>query len=96
MSDQAKIEKTEMMPPMIVACPSFRGQWELFLNEWADDPILYEDGEALVVDKPGGLSMDRPRAGGPSLEDHLDELRLGFPRRPAVRAGTRLSIHYFR
>ena len=47
-----------------------------------DIPILYEDGEALVVDKPGGLPMDRPRAGGPSLEDHLDDLRLGFQRPP--------------
>lgn len=45
-------------------------------------PILYEDGEALVIDKPGGLPMDRPRAGGASLEDHLDDLKLGFQRRP--------------
>ena len=45
-------------------------------------PILYEDGEALVIDKPGGLPMDRPRAGGASLEDHLDDHRLGFQRRP--------------
>jgi tRNA pseudouridine32 synthase/23S rRNA pseudouridine746 synthase len=45
-------------------------------------PILFEDGEALVIDKPGGLPMDRPRAGGPSLEDHLDDLRLGFQRPP--------------
>jgi tRNA pseudouridine32 synthase/23S rRNA pseudouridine746 synthase len=44
--------------------------------------ILFEDGEALVVDKPAGLPMDRPRKGGPSLDDHLDELRLGFQRRP--------------
>jgi tRNA pseudouridine32 synthase/23S rRNA pseudouridine746 synthase len=44
--------------------------------------ILFEDGEALVVDKPGGLPMDRPRAGGASLEDHLDDLRLGFQRPP--------------
>lgn len=44
--------------------------------------ILYEDGEALVIDKPGGLPMDRPRAGGPSLENHLDNLRLGFQRAP--------------
>jgi tRNA pseudouridine32 synthase/23S rRNA pseudouridine746 synthase len=29
-------------------------------------PILFEDGESLVIDKPGGLPMDRPRAGGPS------------------------------
>ena len=45
-------------------------------------PILYEDGEALVIDKPGGLPMDRPRKGGESLEDHLGELRLGFQRPP--------------
>ena len=45
-------------------------------------PILFEDGEALVVDKPGGLPMDPPRAGGPSLENHLQDLRLGFQRPP--------------
>ncbi|MBS1239740.1 MAG: pseudouridine synthase [Proteobacteria bacterium] len=44
--------------------------------------ILYEDGEALVIDKPGGLPLDRPRAGGESLDDHLDTLKLGFQRRP--------------
>jgi tRNA pseudouridine32 synthase/23S rRNA pseudouridine746 synthase len=47
-------------------------------------PILYEDGEALVVDKPAGLPIDRPRAGGPSLTDHLDDLRLGFQREPVA------------
>ncbi|WP_156840736.1 RluA family pseudouridine synthase [Novosphingobium aquimarinum] len=46
-------------------------------------PILFEDGEALVIDKPAGLPLDRPRAGGESLENHLDDLRLGFQRRPA-------------
>ena len=45
-------------------------------------PILYEDGEALVIDKPGGLPIERPRAGGASLEDHFDELKLGFQRQP--------------
>ena len=44
--------------------------------------ILYEDGEALVIDKPAGLPVDRPRRGGESLEDHLDSLKLGFQRRP--------------
>jgi tRNA pseudouridine32 synthase/23S rRNA pseudouridine746 synthase len=44
--------------------------------------ILFEDAEALVIDKPGGLPLDRPRAGGPSLEDRVDELRLGFQRSP--------------
>ncbi|QUL37085.1 RluA family pseudouridine synthase [Erythrobacter sp. JK5] len=45
-------------------------------------PILYEDGEALVIDKPSGLPVDRPRRGGPCLEDQLDALRLGFQRPP--------------
>jgi tRNA pseudouridine32 synthase/23S rRNA pseudouridine746 synthase len=45
-------------------------------------PILFEDGEALVIDKPGGLPIERPRAGGASLEDRLDELKLGFQRPP--------------
>ncbi|MBO9498149.1 MAG: RNA pseudouridine synthase [Novosphingobium sp.] len=45
-------------------------------------PILYEDGEALVIDKPGGLPIERPRAGGPSLEDRAEELKLGFQRPP--------------
>lgn len=47
-----------------------------------DIPILYEDGEALVIDKPAGLPIERPRAGGPSLEDRASELRLGFARSP--------------
>ncbi len=47
-------------------------------------PILFEDGEALVIDKPAGLAIDRPRAGGVSLDDFLDDLRLGFQRRPAA------------
>ncbi len=44
--------------------------------------ILFEDGEALVIDKPGGLPLDQPRAGGRSLEDRLEELRFGFQREP--------------
>ncbi len=45
-------------------------------------PILFEDGEALVIDKPAGLPLDTPRAGGISLDDHLEHLRLGFQRAP--------------
>lgn len=45
-------------------------------------PILFEDAEALVIDKPAGLPIERPRAGGRSLGDHLFELRLGFQRDP--------------
>ncbi|MDJ0978273.1 MAG: RNA pseudouridine synthase [Erythrobacter sp.] len=47
-----------------------------------DIPILFEDGEALVIDKPAGLPIDRPRKGGECLEDHLDALKLGFQRLP--------------
>ncbi|TIX48929.1 RluA family pseudouridine synthase [Alteraurantiacibacter aquimixticola] len=46
-------------------------------------PILFEDGEALVIDKPGGLPIETPRKGGPSLEDHWEQLKLGFQRAPA-------------
>ena len=47
-------------------------------------PILFEDGEALVIDKPAGLPIERPRAGGRSLEDRLEELKLGFQRAPVA------------
>ncbi|MEZ5680762.1 MAG: RNA pseudouridine synthase [Erythrobacter sp.] len=47
-------------------------------------PILFEDGEALVIDKPGGLPIERPRKGGASLEDHFEQLRLGFQRDPVA------------
>ena len=47
-------------------------------------PILYEDGEALVIDKPAGLPVDRPRKGGPCLDDHLERLKLGFQRPPVA------------
>lgn len=48
-----------------------------------DLPILYEDAEALVIDKPGGLPLEMPRKGGPALADRLDSLRLGFRRAPS-------------
>ncbi|MBX7458479.1 RNA pseudouridine synthase [Qipengyuania sp. 1NDH17] len=45
-------------------------------------PIIFEDGEALVIDKPAGLPVDRPKRGGPCLEDHFEQLKLGFQRAP--------------
>lgn len=45
-------------------------------------PILFEDAEALVIDKPAGLPIERPRAGGRCLEDRAGELMLGFQRAP--------------
>lgn len=47
-----------------------------------DLSILFEDGEALVIDKPAGLPLDTPRSGGPSLDDYLHTLKLGFAREP--------------
>nr|WP_137677222.1 RNA pseudouridine synthase [Parerythrobacter lutipelagi] len=44
--------------------------------------ILFEDGEALVIDKPAGLPIEQPRKGGKSLDDHMEELKLGFQRAP--------------
>ena len=46
-------------------------------------PILYEDGEALVINKPAGLPIDIPRKGGHALVKELSTLRLGFQREPS-------------
>jgi tRNA pseudouridine32 synthase / 23S rRNA pseudouridine746 synthase len=48
------------------------------------DRVLFIDAEALVVDKPAGLPVDRPRDGTLSVENHLDSLRFGFERRPVA------------
>lgn len=44
MSEKPTIEADEMMGSMLVACPSFQEQWEQFVKEWVDDPVLFEDG----------------------------------------------------
>jgi len=46
------------------------------------DRVLFIDGEALVIDKPAGLPVDRPRDGSLSLENHLESLKFGFKRWP--------------
>jgi tRNA pseudouridine32 synthase / 23S rRNA pseudouridine746 synthase len=46
------------------------------------DRILFIDGEAIVIDKPAGLPVDRPRDRSESLEDLLDQLTFGFGRLP--------------
>ncbi len=48
------------------------------------DRVLFLDGEALVIDKPAGLPVDRPRSGAISLENHLDSLTFGFRRWPVA------------
>ena len=47
-----------------------------------EDRILFIDGEAIVIDKPEGLPVDPPRAGGDSIEARIGELMLGFKRPP--------------
>lgn len=46
------------------------------------DRILFIDAEAIVLDKPAGLPVDRPRDRADSVEDALDSLRFGFQRSP--------------
>lgn len=46
------------------------------------DHVIFLDGEALVLDKPPGLAVDRPRNGGISLENHMTNLTFGFKRWP--------------
>ena len=48
------------------------------------DRILFEDGEALVLDKPAGLAVHPGPATSRSLEDHLADLRFGFHRAPTA------------
>jgi tRNA pseudouridine32 synthase/23S rRNA pseudouridine746 synthase len=56
-------------------------------------PILFEDAEALVIDKPGGLPIETPRKGGAALGDQLEALKLGFhfPPVPVHRLDTDTS-----
>lgn len=55
---------------------------EQFVGADLADRVLFIDGEAIVIDKPAGLPVDRPRRGGDSLEDRLTELRFGFRSSP--------------
>lgn len=48
------------------------------------DRVLFIDGEAIIVDKPAGLPVDRPRDRATSVEDLLGDLRFGFQREPAA------------
>jgi tRNA pseudouridine32 synthase/23S rRNA pseudouridine746 synthase len=49
-----------------------------------DQRILTIDGEAIVLDKPAGLPVDRPRDRAWSVEDALESLRFGFARPPGI------------
>ena len=54
----------------------------LYMRLMFKDRVLFIDGEALVIDKPAGLPVDRPRDRSQSLEDMLGELTFGFQRLP--------------
>lgn len=48
------------------------------------DHVLFIDAEAVVIDKPAGLPVDRPRDGGLCLDNHLQSLTFGFQRWPVA------------
>lgn len=48
------------------------------------DRILFEDAEALVIDKPAGLAVHPGPRTRESLEQYLPQLRLGFQRPPQL------------
>ncbi|GAB4153589.1 MAG: RNA pseudouridine synthase [Sphingomonadales bacterium] len=46
--------------------------------------VLYRDGLVLIIDKPAGLPVHKGPGGGPTLDDGLDALRFGLPKRPQL------------
>ena len=48
------------------------------------DLVRFIDGEALVLDKPAGLDVNRPRSGAISVEGLAKELRFGFAKVPTL------------
>ncbi|HEY1607608.1 MAG TPA: RNA pseudouridine synthase [Allosphingosinicella sp.] len=48
-----------------------------------EEHVLFIDAEALVIDKPAGLAVHPGPRTQASLEDHFDDLRFGFARRPS-------------
>ncbi len=48
------------------------------------DQLLFEDGEALVIDKPAGLAVHPGPKTPESLEHYLGQMRFGFQRKPTI------------
>jgi tRNA pseudouridine32 synthase/23S rRNA pseudouridine746 synthase len=48
------------------------------------DRLLFEDGEALVIDKPAGLAVHPGPRTPESLEHYLGQMRFGFQRKPSI------------
>jgi RluA family pseudouridine synthase len=46
--------------------------------------LLYRDALMLIIDKPAGLAVHPGPKGGPNLENLLDALRFGLPKRPEL------------
>jgi tRNA pseudouridine32 synthase/23S rRNA pseudouridine746 synthase len=49
-----------------------------------DNRILFEDAEALVIDKPAGLAVHPGPKTAESLEHYLGQMRFGFQRKPSI------------
>ena len=66
----------------IVAAPpqSWQG---VGVQDFDPERVIFIDAEALVIDKPAGLSVHPGPATRQSLEDHLPALRFGFQRPPS-------------
>jgi len=60
------------------------GAWATHGGGMLEERILFIDAEAIVIDKPAGLPVDTPRAGGDSIERRIDELKCGFKRPPTA------------
>jgi tRNA pseudouridine32 synthase / 23S rRNA pseudouridine746 synthase len=60
------------------AAPAFLSPEQLLAR------LLYRDALMLIIDKPAGLAVHPGPKGGPNLEDLLDGLRFGLPRRPEL------------
>jgi tRNA pseudouridine32 synthase/23S rRNA pseudouridine746 synthase len=67
-------------PEMVAIESRFRNERAMSLA----DRILYIDAEAIVIDKPAGLPVDPPRAGGDSVTLRAGELKCGFQREPVA------------
>jgi tRNA pseudouridine32 synthase/23S rRNA pseudouridine746 synthase len=46
--------------------------------------VLHRDDDVIVIDKPAGIAVHRGPGGGETLDDHLESLRFGLPRRPEL------------
>jgi tRNA pseudouridine32 synthase/23S rRNA pseudouridine746 synthase len=49
-----------------------------------DNRLLFEDSEALVIDKPAGLAVHPGPKTPESLEHYLCQMRFGFQRKPSL------------